>query len=36
MNPIIIILLGMALCVDVRFAGALLALVGVFGLLTSV
>jgi hypothetical protein len=35
MNPMIIVLLGLALCVDYRLAGVFLALVGVFAVLTT-
>lgn len=35
MNPMIIVILGLALCVDYRLAGVCLALVGVFAVLTS-
>jgi hypothetical protein len=35
MNPMIIVLLGLALCVDYRLAGGFLFLVGVFAVMTS-
>ena len=35
MNPLIIVLLGLALLVDYRLAGGMLALVGVFAVLTQ-
>jgi hypothetical protein len=35
MNPMIIVILGLALCVDYRLAGLFLMLVGIFAVLTT-
>jgi hypothetical protein len=33
-NPLILIFLGLALCIDIRLAGAFIVLVGIFAALT--
>jgi hypothetical protein len=35
MNPMIIVLLGLALCVDYRLAGAFILCVGLFAVMTA-
>lgn len=35
MNPMIIVLIGLALCVDYRLAGVFIVLVGIFAVLTT-